>query len=124
MVGDGRLEVLVRQPDGVDLPVATVEEGSIIGEMSLMTGARRSATVRALEGAVVYEIGKQQYEPIINARPALVDELAILMEQRMRSNHQQSSSYDAAQEAIAIGDRIRRFFFGTDNLPKGTPASR
>ena len=39
--------------------------------MSLLTGAPRSATVRAVDGALVYEVGRLQYEPILAARPVL-----------------------------------------------------
>ena len=47
IVAEGNLEVMVRQKDGVDLPVAVLEQGSVFGEMSLLTGQRRSATVRS-----------------------------------------------------------------------------
>ena len=43
--------------------------------MSLLTGEPRSATVRAIDGAVVYEVGRRQYEPILAGRPELVDAL-------------------------------------------------
>jgi CRP-like cAMP-binding protein len=40
------LEVLVRQEDGHDLAVATLDPGAVFGERSLLTGEPRSATIR------------------------------------------------------------------------------
>jgi len=113
VVADGRLEILVRQPDGVDLPVGTVEVGDIVGEISMLTGEPRGATVRAIEGAVVYEIGKLQYEPIIKTRPSLIDQLACMMEERQNKNIRSGADYDAKKETADIHKRIRRFFFGS-----------
>ena len=112
LVGEGRLEVLVRQSDGADKRVALKQRGDVIGEVSLLTGAPRTATVRAVDGAIVYEIGKQQYELIIKTRPALVSELAMLMEKNVRNIHEQRAAYDSEKEVLAISQRIRRFFFG------------
>jgi hypothetical protein len=112
VVGEGRLEVLVRQSDGVDQLIDIKKHGDIIGETTMLTGAPRSATVRAVDGAVVYEIGKKQYEPIIKARPALVDELALVMERHLRNIADQRKAYDIEKESAVISQRIRRFFFG------------
>jgi CRP-like cAMP-binding protein len=112
LVGEGRLEVLVRQSDGADKRVDLKQRGDVIGEVSLLTGAPRTATVRAVDGAIVYEIGKQQYELIIKTRPALVSELAMLMEKNVRDTHEQRAAYDSEKEVLAISQRIRRFFFG------------
>ena len=112
VVADGRLEALVRQPDGVDKVVDVKKRGDVIGEISLLTGAPRTATVRAVDGAVVYEIGKKQYEPIIKARPAIVDELAVIMEKHLRNIREQQEGGNLEKESAAIGQRIRRFFFG------------
>jgi CRP-like cAMP-binding protein len=111
VVAEGQLEVLVRQPDGVDLQVAIVHAGAVVGEVSLLTGEVRSASVRAVDSAMVYEIGNMQYEPILRARPSLIEELACLMEERLRANRAQSAEYDSRQEVKAISERIRRFFF-------------
>ncbi len=112
VVGEGQLEALVRQHDGLDKVIGTKKRGDVIGETSLLTGAPRTATVRAVDGAVVYEIGKQQYEPIIQARPALVDELAAIMEGHLRSNRGQQATATGDKKSAAMARRIRRFFFG------------
>lgn len=112
VVGEGALEVLARQTDGFDKRIDIVNRGQVVGEVSLLTGVLRTATVRALGSAVVYEIGKEQYEPIIQARPEIVDELAVIMEQHLRSIREHREAYALEKETAAIRQRIRRFFFG------------
>jgi hypothetical protein len=113
LVAEGRLEVLVRQADGTDLLVDIKTKGDAVGEISLLAGAPRSATVRATgEGAVVYEIGKLQFEPIIHARPQLVEELCALMEKHRESTRRHRESYEAGLEHVNSNERIKRFLFG------------
>jgi hypothetical protein len=120
LVGEGRLEVLVRQADGTDQLVDIKKRGDVIGEISLLTGAPRTATVRAIEGAVVYEIGKHQYEPIIRARPELVEELGAIMEKHIESTRKHRESYEAGLETLNFNERISRFFFGSaDDIKRG-----
>lgn len=119
MVGEGQLEVFVRQPDGTDKLVDVKNPGDVIGEISLLTGAPRTATVRASDGAVVYEIGKRQYEPILRERPSIIDELAAVMERNLQNIRQARDAYQVAhkpeieKETAALGQRIRSFFFGS-----------
>ena len=112
VVSGGSLEVLVRQRDGTDRQIDIKARGDVIGEISLLSGARRSATVRALEEAVVYEIGKQQYAPIIQARPALIDELAIIMARHLENIDYQREAHDREKLQASLGQRISRFFLG------------
>lgn len=86
LVASGILEVLTRQPDGTDGRVNLQKPGQLLGEISLLTGRPRSATVRALEGSVVYEIGKHQYEPLLKAHPELVAHLTACMETNLNPN--------------------------------------
>jgi len=118
LVGEGRLEVLVRQADGTDQLVDIMKSGDVIGEISLLTGAPRTATVRALDGAVVYEIGKHQYDPIIRARPELVEKLGVIMEKHIENMRKHRESYEAGLETLKFSQRIRRFFFGSADDPK------
>ena len=63
IVADGEVEVVVRRAQGPDMRVATLGRGEVIGEMSLLTGEPRTATVRAVDGALVYEIGQASVRP-------------------------------------------------------------
>lgn len=109
VVVEGAVEVLLRREDGRDWPLDTRVKGSVIGEMSLVTGEPRAATVRAVTGATVYEIGKRQYEPLLRRRPELLDELAAIVEQRLREQAERLHAYDADRERKAIRDRISHF---------------
>lgn len=112
LVGSGNLEVLIRQSDGVDRVIDVKKRGDIVGEISLLTGAPRTATVRAKESATVYEIGKRQYQPIISARPELIDELAQLMTRNIKNIHEQREAYARENESTTMKERIWRFFLG------------
>jgi CRP-like cAMP-binding protein len=65
-------------------PVATLGRGDIVGEMSLLTGARRSATVTAKTALEVIEISKQALAHVLEHSPDLVDRFAALLERRQR----------------------------------------
>jgi CRP-like cAMP-binding protein len=75
----GKVDVTVRDEPK---PVATLGPGEIVGEMSLLTGATRSATVTATEPVVALEIGKNALAPILASSPRLVEEFAKTLEKR------------------------------------------
>ncbi len=108
VVEAGFVEVLVREADGHDIAVATLEPGAVFGEAALLTGVERTATVRSTGESILYEISKQALQPIIESRPQLVVELSLLMasRQNVRRDHQQEA------ESQGLAKRIRRFFLG------------
>jgi hypothetical protein len=63
--------------------------------------------VRAVEGAVAYEIGARQYGPCLRRHPELVADLATLMTDRLAERRERLSAYDAERERTAIVERIR-----------------
>jgi len=67
VVGKGILEVLTSLPDGSRHAVARLGPGQYFGEMSLLTGSPRSASVVAMTDAIVYEVDKQAFEPFVSA---------------------------------------------------------
>ena len=118
VVADGEVEVVLRRPQGPDLNVATLGRGAVIGEMSLLTGEPRAATVRAVDGALVYEIGQPQYAPLLHAHREWVDELAVIMEERLRQMESDLAAYDAQTQRGDLRHRILRHFFSTaDGVP-------
>jgi CRP-like cAMP-binding protein len=112
VVVEGTVEVMLRRDDGNDWPVDTMSKGAVVGEMSLLTGEPRTATVRAVTGVTVYEIGRRQYEPLLRARPQLIDDLARIVEARLRDRAKRLEAYDADRERTAIHARILRFVVG------------
>lgn len=96
LVGEGRVEVRIRKDDGADWLVETLGPGEVVGEMSLLTGERRSATVRSVEESLVYEIGRQQYEPLLAAHPEWLEALTTVMDERLARR----------QVRITQGDRV------------------
>jgi CRP-like cAMP-binding protein len=76
--------------------------------MSLLTGEPRSASVRARDGAVVYEVGAQQYAPVLRAHPELVETLAKLMVTRLDERRVRLDARAAARERADLARKIRR----------------
>jgi len=78
---EGKVDVSKHTPQGTK-SVATLGPGDVVGEMSLFTGERRSATVTALGRVTALEIGKDALQPILAVAPRLADRFAALVEQR------------------------------------------
>jgi CRP/FNR family cyclic AMP-dependent transcriptional regulator len=78
----GRVEILIKDKDGKhQLKVAEMGPGDIFGEMALITNAKRSATVRAVEDCTLTVISRDEVEGKIkriedNAIRALINVLA------------------------------------------------
>jgi small-conductance mechanosensitive channel/CRP-like cAMP-binding protein len=70
------------QANGTDNLVATLRTGDYCGEMSLLTGAPRSATVVASTDCETLEIGKEIFAEILQENEALVEKLSELLAQR------------------------------------------
>lgn len=111
LVESGSVEVMVRQEDGRDTTVATLEPGAVFGEFALLTGAERTATVRAVDEVYLLEITKEALQPIIEARPQLVVELSMLMASRQVETRDRISQVNE-EKTRGIASKIRRFLLG------------
>jgi CRP-like cAMP-binding protein len=81
VIVSGRVSVTIA---GEGEPVATLGPGDIFGEMSLLTGARRSATVTALEPVEAIEVNKQALAHVLAHSPTLVDRFVQMLARRQR----------------------------------------
>ncbi len=77
----GSVEVQVMQGNELKV-INTLRESDYFGEMSLLTGEPRSATVSAVEETEVVQINKNALKPIFEANPALVDSICEMVEKR------------------------------------------
>ncbi len=77
----GAAQVTVSK-NGSAIPVATLGSGDCFGEMSLLTGERRSATVRAHGDCYVMEIGKAVMGAVIRDSPETMHQLSEILAAR------------------------------------------
>jgi small-conductance mechanosensitive channel/CRP-like cAMP-binding protein len=69
----GRARVVL-EPN--DQEIAVIEPGGFFGEMSMLTGEPRTATVRAIEDVRVLELPSEQFRQIALERPGLVEHIS------------------------------------------------
>jgi CRP-like cAMP-binding protein len=68
--------------NGSTIPVATLSAGDCFGEISLLTGEPRSATVQAQNDCYVMEIGKAVMGDVIRETPECLQQLSEILAQR------------------------------------------
>ncbi|HYC57900.1 MAG TPA: mechanosensitive ion channel family protein [Candidatus Binatia bacterium] len=113
--GEARVEL---QVDGAaPTTLDTLRTGAFFGEMSLLTGAPRSASVVAITDIEAVIVDKAALAPILTADSAILDELSTIVEAHMRNIAERapatapSEDDTAAEPAHAVVLRnIRRFF--------------
>ncbi|MFM7108584.1 MAG: cyclic nucleotide-binding domain-containing protein [Planctomycetaceae bacterium] len=108
----GRVEVTARA--AADVPVAVLAvlgPGDHFGEMSVMTGAPRTATVTTLGETRLLEIGKEGFAAILSADPGLVEALGRSLKARQAERREAiaDAGRPAAEPQDLLGG-IREFF--------------
>jgi small-conductance mechanosensitive channel/CRP-like cAMP-binding protein len=118
IVAEGLLYVYITPPEsGSLLKVSEISPGQFFGEMALLTGEPRSATVKAETEALVYEITKEDMEVLLNKRPEIAEQLSKMIAQRRLRQQEFMERLPAAQQAVEVQnfatqllDKVRRFF--------------
>lgn len=95
--------------------VGEIGRGSFFGEMSLLTGEPRTATVRAASEVWLAEITKEIMEPILRANPAMLEKIGtILAEREQKSRENRAAPSGNTPMPPRSEDYLQRlkFFFG------------
>lgn len=114
VVESGRLGVSVHGKVGQSQRLAVLEQGAAFGEISLLTGDPRSATVRALTEATLLEIDKSTLSPILRENPSICGMLELTMQERRKraADALEAAGGEAEQtvDRTPLRLRIARFF--------------
>jgi small-conductance mechanosensitive channel/CRP-like cAMP-binding protein len=89
--------------------------GYLFGEMSLLTGEPRTATIKALEDTETVVIGKDAFDAIIKADPTVVEKLSEVIERRRKQLIEgkpadEDVPPEKAEDEETVLDRIKGFF--------------
>lgn len=96
--------------------LARLGPGEFFGEMSLLTGEKRAATVRAFTECEIVEVNKEAFQAVIASEPRFVEpitrvlfERQVAMDENLSARAKRSrTETDATSQALL--DKIRRFF--------------
>ena len=96
--------------------VATIEPGGLFGEMSLLTGEPRTATVTAVGDCRVVEITAAAFREIVLTNPAIVEAVSAEVSRRRAGLEQARDAAARATPALeppaSLLARVRRFLLG------------
>ena len=85
LAGNARVSL---NKEGKDIKLGLLSPGDAFGEFSLLTGDRRSATVKAINHLESIEIPKEALKSIIEKNSELIENLASIMAERQKSNQE------------------------------------
>jgi CRP-like cAMP-binding protein len=103
----GKVAVMVADRRGTEHDLAHLGSGDLVGEMSLMTGARRNATVIADSDVVTIEITKVALEQLLARAPDLVDRFGAMLAKRQAERDRVAAMNHSGED---LAHRIRHFF--------------
>ncbi len=114
---DGSVQVTGKSDAGTQVVLAKLATGETFGEISLLTGEPRNATVCAVTDTLVLEIRKTDISPLIEANPTLAGRLGELLERRQTATREALHGNIGKPEPESLPpqrrswtERIRTFF--------------
>jgi NTE family protein len=84
VVLSGRLRVSVERNDGSEEIIREIGRGESVGELALLTGEARSATIRAIRDSELAMLSRPAFERTIKSDPTLIRQLAVQLATRQR----------------------------------------
>ncbi len=91
--------------------VAAIEAGGYFGEMSLLTGDHRTATVVARGDCLVLEIAADAFRAYVQSRPQVIDHLAEAAAARRKMlDRSRAAATTHPVEPVSLARRMRQFF--------------
>jgi MFS family permease len=95
VIADGEVDVLI---DGI--LIATLQRGASFGEIALMYGIPRTATVRTRTRTHLYSLDREAFLGALTSAPAAYESLQRLATRRLRGLEGPSSSSDIPHQAV------------------------
>ena len=103
-VEDGLLKVTMVSNSGAERILAFLGRGAIVGELSIIDGLPRSATVVAVRDATLRSVSRAEFEAFAEEHPAVYKSLVKLLARRLR----ETDTVVAAGSFLSLKGRVAR----------------
>ena len=115
IVAFGEVEVRYEPPHGAPQVISTLRAGQFFGEMALLTGEARSATVLARTDVECYRLDVKSFQTLLLRRPEIAEGMSRVIASRRPELEKVREIFSALPAAAAVEQadiltRIRRFF--------------
>jgi CRP-like cAMP-binding protein len=107
---EGAVQVAVDK-DGGEVIVARMQAGDYFGEMSLLTGEPRTATIRAVTAGASYRITREAISPVLEADPDLMGLLSRNLAER-NLNRETKTAEVSGQSSALRSEGLARALLG------------
>jgi CRP/FNR family transcriptional regulator len=84
IVREGSCRVTREHPDGRAITLATLGPGAIFGELAMLDGERRSASVEATENTELLALPAGDMRTLIRKHPEMAEKLVVALTRRLR----------------------------------------
>ncbi len=106
IVGEGRVAIRVRAPEGVDVDVAELGPGNFFGEMAIFEDAPRSATCVMTGEGLLYRLRKDDFFSLMDQHPSTAIKVLYRMVNITTGRLTQTSSF--LSDLVQWGEGARR----------------
>jgi len=89
---DGEADVVINQPDGSEVVVATLSRHAVLGEIAILCDVPRTATVRAKEPTQALKITKELFFRLVQDFPQIGIEVMRILAARLERTTQALSA--------------------------------
>jgi CRP-like cAMP-binding protein len=100
VVRRGTVEIVAQGAGGEQTHVADLNAPAFFGEMSLLTGEPRSATVRGKSDARLLVVEREGFESLFQAHPSIAEAICRILATRqseLRERREQTTSTETAE---------------------------
>lgn len=87
VVMQGRVKVSLASADGKEAILSLLEPGDVFGEMALLDGEARSASVTAMEASTFLVIWRRDFLPFLERNPQVALKLLAALSRRLRATN-------------------------------------
>jgi CRP-like cAMP-binding protein len=103
IVRSGRARAIREHPDGRSITLAHFDPGDIFGEMAMLDGERRSATVEATEDTETMAVLSADMHRLLREHPDISVKLVAALGQRLRDTNERLArqSFQTVQSRVA-----------------------
>lgn len=102
LIRKGTLQVYISKDNG-EMNLATLEAGSIVGEMAFFDNKPRSASVRAAKPTEVTQISRSDFDKLLTQIPKWMVTMMQSLSGRLRTTNERVQKLEEAQRAAAGG---------------------